>query len=124
EILAPRLVGVAGWGSTRGLHGAVKARAKRRTPTGQHLLRSEANAVDLPLSGGGMEFPPCQRAICDYSAHTREGSTPSVRVVCASTTANHGVGPANADCGARAAGVREGRAGGAAQARGERGWRL
>jgi precorrin-3B synthase len=34
------------------------ASAERGTPTRQHLLRSEANAVDLPLTGGGMEAPP------------------------------------------------------------------
>src|SRR3989440_10189064 len=59
-----------------------KAHTDCRTPTRQHLLRNEANAVDpgsspgqaLPLSGGGMECPPCSRAISDtlrqtYAAH-------------------------------------------------------
>jgi xanthine dehydrogenase iron-sulfur cluster and FAD-binding subunit A len=36
------------------------ASAERRTPTRQHLLRSEANAVDLPLAGGGMARSPLE----------------------------------------------------------------
>ena len=39
--------------------------ARGLTPTRQHLLRSEANAVDLPLSGGGISpsTPPDPYAI-------------------------------------------------------------
>jgi sulfite reductase beta subunit-like hemoprotein len=43
------------------------ASAERRTPTRQHLLRSEANAVDLPLTGGDMESPPCAAQLIHIS---------------------------------------------------------
>jgi precorrin-3B synthase len=55
----------------RGLSGAATSAIpppeRGGTPTRQHLLRSEANTVDLPLTGGGMESPPCAAQLIHIS---------------------------------------------------------
>jgi hypothetical protein len=45
------------------------------------LLRSEANAVDLPLTGGGMELLPCGRTMCDVEICRRSRAVNQVGIV-------------------------------------------
>jgi hypothetical protein len=77
----PDLSRGAGWGSTGGRDEQQMASTNRRTPTRQHSPRRKAgaNAVDLPLSGGGMESPPCGRAICDSPDPFRGRYAPPAR---------------------------------------------
>jgi hypothetical protein len=56
ESATPDLMGGAGWGSTRS-HNDPQVPPRAEPPTRQHLLRSAAHTVYLPLAGGGREPP-------------------------------------------------------------------
>ncbi len=69
---SPDLVGGSRVGVNPRPRSSANAIPERPTPTRQHLPRRKAgaNAVDLPLSGGGMEHSPCDRSISDDSRLT------------------------------------------------------